>query len=81
MFQVTIAGKTYEVSKTPDGDRLIDGLTPRQFIERCMAEGDITPVLDMARLAAATLRGEIPHDDKSLQMHADMIHAERTKAN
>ena len=81
MFQVTIAGKTYEVSKTPDGHRLIDGLTPREFIERCMAEGDMTPVIDMARLAQAALRGEIPEDGTSLQMHADMMHAERTKAN
>lgn len=46
-----------------------------------MAEGDMTPVMDMAQLAAAALRGEIPGDNKSLQMYADMMHAERTKAN
>mgnify|MGYP001605851812 CR=1 FL=1 len=41
----------------------------------------MTPVIDMAQLAQSALRGEISNDGKSLQMHADMMHAERTKAN
>lgn len=80
MFHITIAGKTYPVENR-DGERFIDGLTPQQFIERCMAEGDLTPVLDMARLATSALKREIPDDGVSLQMAANMLHAARTEAN
>lgn len=80
MAEITIAGRKHQVDVV-NGESFVDGLTTKEFIASCRANGDFDTIYDLAQLFQCVLSGEVAPDEKSMQIAMNMIHANRTQNN